>query len=136
MADLFELFSEIMDKLIDTQVQSAQVTSDLKNSVNDNSQHLKDLKELLTKVNAHFSNGFRQELKNTISDAILHVEQEISAKATQSQTEAEEILSTVIAFKSAIESPRLWLRAFIFLGSLFGVIAAIVTVVLKLMGQS
>ena len=70
MSDSFELLSEIMDKLIDAQVQNAHVTSDLKNAVDDNSQHLKDLKELLIKVNTYFSNGFRQELKDTITAAV------------------------------------------------------------------
>lgn len=134
MADSFELLSEIMDKLIDAQVQSAHATSDLKNAVDDNSQHLKELKELLTKVNSHFSNGFRQELKGTITEAVQQIEQEIDAKYAQGKIESEKIFTAVTEFTSALKSPKAWIGAFLLIASIFGTVAAIVTVVLKFSG--
>jgi len=134
MADSLELLSEIMDKLIDAQVQNAHVTSDLKNAVDDNNQHLKDLKELLTKVNAHFSNGFRQELKDTITEAVQQIEQEIGAKSAEGQTEANKIFVAVTDFTTALKSPKAWIGAFLLIASIFGTVAAIVTIVLKFTG--
>lgn len=134
MAESFELLSEIMDKLIDAQVQSAHATSDLKNAVDDNSQHLKELKELLIKVNDHFSNGFRQELKDTITEAVQHIEHEIDEKSTEGQVEANKILIAVTDFTTALKSPKAWIGAFLLIASIFGTVAAIVTVILKLIG--
>ena len=91
---------------------------------------------ILGEIDDHFSNGFRKELKDHISTIAETWEEELTSKAAASQQKHEEILTAVISFKAALESPRIWLKAFIFLGSLFGVIAAIVTVILKLMGQS
>lgn len=134
MTDSFELLSEIMNKLIDAQVQTAHATSDLNNAVDDNSQHLKDLKELLIKVNDHFSNGFRQELKNTITKALQHVEQEIDEKAKQSQAESNKVLEAVTDFTNALKSPKSWIGAFLLLASIFGTVAGIIAVVSKFMG--
>lgn len=134
MTDSFELLSEIMNKLIDAQVQTAHATSDLNNAVDDNSQHLKDLKELLIKVNDHFSNGFRQELKNTITKALQHVEQEIDEKAKQSQAESNKVLKAVTDFTNALKSPKSWIGAFLLLASIFGTVAGIIAVVSKFMG--
>ena len=134
MADSLELFSEIMDKLIDTQVQNAQVTADLKNAVEDNNQHLKGLQELLTKVNDHFSNGFRQELKGAITEAVQHVESNIDAKSAVRQAEANKILTAVTDFTAALKSPKAWIGAFLLIASIFGTVAGIVTVVLKFAG--
>lgn len=130
----FELFSEILDKLIDTQVNNAQVTADLKNAVEDNNEHLKELKKLLTEVNAHFSNGFRQELKDSIAQATQHIENNISIKSEQNKAEANKILKALTDFTTALKSPKSWIGAFLILVSIFGAIAGIVTVVLKLMG--
>ena len=134
MADSFELLSEIMDKLIDAQVQNAHVTSDLKNAVEDNNQHLKELRDLLIKVNTHFSNGFRQELKDTIAEAVQHIEHEIEVKSKQGGIEASKILTAITDFIAALKSPRAWIGAFLLTASIFGTIAAIVTVILKLTG--
>ncbi len=134
MADSFELLSEIMDKLIDAQVQNAHVTSDLRNAVEDNNQHLKELKELLVKVNSHFSNGFRQELKGTITEAVRHVEREIDVKSSQSKEDANKILDAVTDFTAALRSPRSWIGAFLLLATIFGTVAGILTVVSKVMG--
>ena len=134
MADSFELLSDIVDKLIDAQVQNAHVTSDLKNAVEDNNQHLKELRELLTKVNTYFSNGFRQELKDTITEATQHIKQEIDAKSEQGRAEAGKILTAVTDFTNALKSPKAWIGAFLLIASIFGTVAGIVTVVLKIAG--
>lgn len=134
MADSFELLSEIMDKLIDAQVQNAHVTSDLKNAVEDNNQHLKELRDLLIKVNTHFSNGFRQELKDSIAEAVRHIKYEIGIKSEQGGIELGKIFTAVTDFIAALKSPRAWVGAFLLIASIFGTIAAIVTVILKLTG--
>lgn len=134
MAESFELLSEILDKLIDAQVQNAHVTADLKNAVEDNNQHLKELHELLTKVNDYFSNGFRQELKHSIAEAVQHIDHNVDAKSKQAETESHKILKAVTDFTEALKSPKSWIGAFLLLASIFGAIAGIVTVVLKLMG--
>jgi hypothetical protein len=134
MADSLELLSDILDKLIETQVQSAQVTADLKNAVEDNNQHLKDVHKLLMTVNGHFSNGFRQELKEFITDASNNIERNLDEKSEQGQADAAKILVAVTDFINALKSPKSWIGAFLLIASIFGTIAGIVTVVLKLMG--
>lgn len=134
MAESLELFSEILDKLIDTQVQTAQTTAELKNAVEDNNQYLKELREILVKVNDHFSNGFRQELKGAITESMQHIEQNIDAKSELSKEESGRTLKAVTDFTNALKSPKSWIGAFLLVASIFGTIAGIVTVVLKLMG--
>ncbi|KKL55514.1 hypothetical protein LCGC14_2254670 [marine sediment metagenome] len=134
MVEPFELLAEILDKLIETQVQNAQVTADLKNAVEDNNRHLKELHELLTKVNEYFSNGFRQELKYSITEAVQHINHNVEAKSKQAETESHKILKAVTDFTQALKSPKSWIGAFLLLASIFGAVAGIVTVALKLMG--
>lgn len=134
MAESFEILSEILDKLIDTQVQNAQVTADLKNAVEDNNKHLKDVRDALVNINAHFSNGFRQELKNAIADSMTHIESNLDAKSEQGKAEANKILKAVTDFTSALKSPRSWIGAFLLLATIFGTVAGIVAIVSKLMG--
>ena len=130
----FELFSEILDKLIETQVQTAQVTADLKNAVEDNNELLKELKIALDKVNAHFSNGFRQELKESITYAANRLEENMNIKSEQGQVEAHKILKALTDFTSALKSPRSWIAAVLILVSIFGAIAGIVKVISMFMG--
>lgn len=127
MGESFELLSEILDKMIDAQVQNAQVTTDLKNAVEENNRNLKELHDTLVKVNSHFSNGFRQELKTAISDAAEQIE-------TQGHAESKKILDTLTDFTSALKNPKSWIGAFLLIASIFATIAGIVTVILKLMG--
>jgi archaellum component FlaC len=127
-------FSEILDKLIETQVQNAQVTAELKNAVEDNNEHLKELKTLLSEVNGHFSNGFRQELKEAIQHAVERIEKNVQEKSDEGQKEAHKILEAVTNFTDCLKNPRSWIGAFLLVASIFGTIAGIVTVVLKLMG--
>lgn len=134
MTDSFELLSEILDKLIETQVQNAHVTADLKNAVEDNNRNLKELHELLTKVNAHFSNGFRQELKESITEAVKHIDRNVEIKSEQSKTEANKTLKAITDFTNALKSPKAWIGAFLLIASIFGTVAGIVTVVLKFSG--
>jgi len=134
MAEPFELLSEILDKLIETQVQNAQVTADLKNSVEDNNQHLRELRDLLITVNSHFSNGFRQELKDCIMEATQEVINDLDAKSSEGRLEAHKILNALTDFINALKSPKSWIGAFLLIASIFGTMAGIVTVVLKLMG--
>lgn len=134
MADSLELLSEILDKLIETQVQTAQVTAELKNAVEDNNQHLKELREMLVKVNDHFSNGFRQELKGAIIEATQHIEQNLDIKSERAKDESGKILKAVTDFTNALKSPKSWIGAFLLVASIFGTVAGIVTIVLKIMG--
>lgn len=135
MDDSLEILSEVLDKLIETQVQNAQVTSELKNAVEDNNQELRELHTMLVKINAHFSNGFRSELKTAILDATQIVKQKIDSEAAEGHIEAKKLYAVVTEFTAALKSPRAWFTAFIFVGSIFGVIAAIVAVVLNMMGS-
>jgi ABC-type transporter Mla subunit MlaD len=129
-----ELLSEVLDKLIETQIQSAQATSDLKNAVQDNNEHLRELHRLLADVNDHFTNGFRQEIREHINEAVEALEEQLSAKAEEGKKEAQSILKSLQEFIDAIKSPKSWISAFLFIGSIVGMIAGIVTVILKLMG--
>ncbi len=114
----------VLDKLIETQVQGARVTSDLKNAVSDNNEHLKDLHRLLSEVNDHFSNGFRLELRE-------HVTEVADAFKAEHKKDVQQILEGV----NCLRSPKMWINMFLFIGALFGLIAGIVTVILKFMGQ-
>ena len=134
MSESLELLSEILDKLIDTQVQTAQVTAELKNAVEDNNQHLKELHEMLGKVNNHFSNGFRQELKEAITESMQHIEQNMDVKSEIVKAESNKILKAVTDFTTALKSPKSWIGAFLLLATIFGTVAGIVTIVSKLMG--
>ncbi len=134
MSESFELLSEILDKLIETHVQNAQVTADLKNAVEDNNEHLKELRELLTKVNSHFSNGFRQELKESITGAVHEIEKDMTVRSEQATIEAGNILKAITDFTTALKSPKAWIGAFLLLASIFGVVAGIIKVASKLMG--
>lgn len=130
----FELFYEILDKLIETQVQNAQVTADLKNAVEDNNEHLKELKQLLTEVSAHFSNGFRQELKDSITQAAKQIENNIDDKSVQGKDDTNKILKAVTDFTNALKNPKSWIGAFLLLATIFGTVAGIITIISKLMG--
>ena len=134
MTESFELFSEILDKLIDTQVRSAQVTTDLKNAVEDNNQHLKDLHQLLTKIDAYFSNGFRQEIKNAIVSIENSIKSDIDTKAEQGRLNANKTLKVVTDFTNALKSPKSWIGAFLLVAGVVGTIAGIVAVVSNVMG--
>lgn len=134
MGDSLEILSEVLDKLIDTQIQNAQVTSELKGAVEDNNQELRELQILLSKINAHFSNGFRHELKTAISEAAQEIKQQMDTKATEGHIEASRLYNALTEFTTALKSPKAWITAFVFVGSIFGTIAAIVAVVLKIMG--
>ncbi|MHA2281521.1 MAG: hypothetical protein ACXAC5_11760 [Promethearchaeota archaeon] len=130
-----ELLSEVLDKLIETQIQTAQATSDLKNAVQDNNDHLKEMHRLLTDVNDHFSNGFRQEIREHINDVAKAMEKQLANKAAEGKEETQTILRSLQEFINAIKSPKSWISAFLFIGSIVGMIAGIVTVILKLMGS-
>jgi len=122
-----EFLSEVLDKLIETQVQNAQATSDLKHAVEDNNKHLAELQRQIAEVNGHFSNGFRTELKE-------HMTKELEERASVANEKSEKILKTINNFTSAIQSPKSWISAFLFIATLFGSIAAIVTYAIKLTG--
>lgn len=134
MTESLEILSEILDKLINTQVKNAQVTAELKNAVEDNNQLLREVRDMLDKVNAHFSNGFRQEFKKAVTDAVVHIEHNLDKKSELSKTESNRVLKAVTDFTDALKSPKSWIGAFLLVASIFGTIAGIVTVVLKLVG--
>lgn len=134
MAESLEILSEVLDKLIDTQVQNAQVTAELKNAVEDNNRHLREVHAMLGKVNAHFSNGFRQEFKDAIAESTNHIELNLESKSELAKEDSGRILKAVTDFTDALKSPKSWVGAFLLVASIFGTIAGIVTVVLKLMG--
>lgn len=134
MPESHELLSDILNKLIEAQVQNAQVTVGLKNAIEDNNRHLKEVHDLLNKVNAHFSNGFRQEFKDFILESTRNVKDEVRLKSTENHEEAQKIMKAVTDFTNALTSPKSWIGAFLLVASIFGTIAGIVTVVLKLMG--
>jgi hypothetical protein len=122
------------NKLIDAQVQNAQVTADLKNAVDDNNENLKDLQVLLSQINSHFSNGFRQELKDSITEAARHIESEINIKSAEGQKETNKIMKALTDFTSALKSPKAWIGTFLIIASIFGVVAGIVALVSKFTG--
>lgn len=134
MGDSLEILSEVLDKLIETQVQNAHVISELKSAVEDTNQELREVHGLLNQINSHFSNGFRLELRSAIAEAAAEIEKRIDEKAEEAHTEAAKLYAALTEFIAAIKSPRSWISAFVFVGSIFGLIAGIVTVVLKIMG--
>lgn len=134
MTESLELLTEILDKLIDTQVQSAQVTADLKNAVEDNNQHLKELHKMLIKINTYFSNGFRQELKEAIVEAVKRIESNIELKSQQAGLGHTEILAVITDFTNTLKSPKSWIGAFLLVVGVFGAIAGIVAIVSNIMG--
>jgi len=62
-ANALHLISDILDKLIDTQQANAETNAALRKSI-------EDLVREVEKVNAHFSNGFRSELKKHMEETI------------------------------------------------------------------
>lgn len=134
MTDSIELLSEVLDKLIETQVKNAQVTSGLKSAVEENSRHLKDVHALLEKVNGHFSNGFRHEFRDALTEATRDLKITVHEKSAEGHVEAGKILKALTDFTEAIKSPKSWIGAFLLVASIFGAVAGMVTVVLKLMG--
>ncbi len=133
-----ELLSEVLDKLIETQIQTAQATADLRNAVQDNNEHLKELHILISSVNAHFSNGFRLEIKEHIEEiaktASESLGREISVKAEEGKQETNAILESLKEFISAIKSPKAWISAFLVIAGIVSAIAGVVTIIIKLMG--
>ncbi len=130
----FEILSDVLDKLIDTQVQSAAATSELRTEVQSNNEHLKELHRLLDEVSRHFSNGFRLELKEHVSKEIELIEAQIETNVLKDKEKYQALLVKLERISDAICNPWSWVKAFMLIGSLFGVIAAIVAVVLKIMG--
>jgi len=136
--DYVGLLPDVLDKLIKTQVQTAQVTADLKNVIQETNQHLNDVHKLLMIVNSNFSNGFRAELKDHISQTVAFnteaIQNKISKKAEEGKQEAQTILKSLKEFIATIKSPKTWISAFFIVVSFVGTIAAVVTIVLKMMG--
>lgn len=134
MKNSFELLSDVLDKLIETQIQSSSVTSELRSEVQSTNENLKEMHHLLDEVNRYFSNGFRFELKEHISKEIESIEGQLHEKARKDKEGHLSLLSKLEIIADAVTNPWSWVKAFMLIGSLFGVIAAITAVVLKIMG--
>lgn len=126
-----ELLHDILDKLIDAQVQSTETITGLKDCIGSNTEQLKELRTILADVNAHFSNGFRHEIKEHIDDVSKKMENEFTILMNN---KTESLHSVIVEFIDILKSPKSWLTGFLFIGSLFGIIAAIVTVIIKYIG--
>ncbi len=56
-----DLVSDVLEKMIDSQIANTEAMTTLKNAVDENN-------ELLEKISSYFTNGFRQEIKNHVSE--------------------------------------------------------------------
>ena len=127
-----ELLHDVLDKLIETQVQSAETIIGLKDCINSNTEQLKELRIILSDVNAHFSNGFRHEIKEHIDEVSKRIENQFTSLMN---SKTESLHNVIVDFINTLKSPKSWLTGFLFIGSLFGVIATIVTIVVKYLGS-
>ncbi len=85
----FELLSEVLEKMIDSQMANTQALTTLKN-------YQRETCETMKKIEEHFTDGFRSEIKNHISEQAMN-----NRKAIQKMTEAIEGLNrNVNSFKS------------------------------------
>lgn len=136
-SSFMELFSEVLDKLIETQIQSTRVASDLKHAVENNQDQLKELTRVMAEINAHFSNGFRHEISghlDTISESINEnirdsMEKMISETKSRSdklERKSEELHIILMDFTNTLKNPKSWIAAFIFVGTLCGLIAGLI----------
>ena len=130
----FELFAEVLDKLIETQVESAKSTSELRTEVQLTNGHLKEMHNLLSTINSHFSNGFRAELKEHSERLFDDIQERLEEKAKKDKEGVKAILDQLEHFVAMVTSPWSVIKAFLFIAGLFGAIAGIVTVVLKFVG--
>lgn len=130
----FELFAEVLDKLIETQVESAKSTSELRAEVHQTNANLKEMHKLLTVINGHFSNGFRAELKDHVAKQFIDLQEQLEEKAEKDKTGVKAILDQLERLIVLITSPWSVIKVFLFVAGLFGAIAGVVTVVLKLLG--
>jgi len=133
-----ELLSEVLDKLIKSQIQTAQATADLKNAIQDTNQHLKDVYQLLSVVHSQFSNGFRSEIKEHINNVVKTtteaIQAEITVKAAEGKQEARAILLSLKEFITTIKSPKAWISAFLVVAGVVSAIAGVVAIIFKLIG--
>jgi hypothetical protein len=80
-----QLISEILDKMIETQTSSTEATTSLKGAVDTNSKATIHNTGLLEEILAHFSNGFRSEIKNHINERSQELQDQINTLTEQSQ---------------------------------------------------
>jgi len=142
-------FELLLDKLIETQVHGANATTGLQSAVQSTNEHLKEVHRILEDINKHFSNGFRKEIKDHITTEIDTIESQLEAHCGQLVekshkdkdgylsilSQIEQLNSTLMKKIDHIMNPWIWVKAFIFIGSLFGMIAAVVTLVSKLLAE-
>lgn len=133
-SDQITFLSEVLDKLIETQVQTTKAAAELKNSVDNNNILLRDLHRLLDEINDHFSNGFRQDIKDHISGRITEIEKQLTAKTQVDKEGVNKILATINEFTTTIKNPKSWIAAFLFVLALIGAIGTFIAYVLKATG--
>lgn len=66
-----QLVNDVLEKLIDSQITNAKAISELKSAVEKNIETTKENAQALQRVIAFFSNGFKKELKDYISEEML-----------------------------------------------------------------
>ena len=118
---LTDLYIEILEKMIDSQIATTQTIALLQNTTVETHNDINNVQKQMQDIKDLFHNGFRSEIKQ-------HITQEIERIANLAMTDALE-KSTVIVAKfeklhHMLSSPRFWISLFlsfaVFIGGVIG----------------
>jgi len=84
--DVSRLWSDVVEKMIDSQISNTEAATSLRDSIN-------EMNAMLSEIRTHFSNGFRAEIKEHITECNEENEKLLKNLVAQNKEIQEEIKS-------------------------------------------
>ena len=118
------LISDILDKLIDTQQANAEASTALKAAVRESN-------EILDDIRVHFTNGFRSEIKNHVTEELDdHFKKNFDQQESVSKS-LQEINTKLDKVVETLTRPWFWIKLVGTIVVSLGVIIAAVSQILQ-----
>lgn len=117
------LISDILDKLIDTQQESAEKAAELVQILRKNNQLLEDIK-------SYFSNGFKLEIKNHVSQEMEKETKLLINHAEEAHKSTNELNKKMDKIVDTLTRPAFWVKL---IGAIIVSLGAIIVAFSKLL---
>ena len=119
--DFTELYSEILEKMIDSQIKNTEALTSFEASSEEAKEIVAENKKSVQEIKAYFTNGFRAEIKK-------HVTKEID----ELRGNINEMSEKVNKVHSMLTKPAFWIKLLASIIIAFGAISAAIVTILKL----
>ncbi len=119
--DFTELYSEILEKMIDSQIKHTEALTSLESCSDEVINLVAENKESVQEIKAYFTNGFRAEIKR-------HVTKETD----ELKVKIDEMAIKVNKVHSMLTKPTFWIKLLTSIIIAIGAISAAIVAIMKL----